>query len=169
MAYCSACQIEVASGKFCTTCGRQLVVATAPAVEGSAPAVGQGSAPVTTSSNNLAMWAHLAPLLGAVVGTFTGLPYVLLWLPALLIRQSSSATDFDRRHATESLNFQLSLLVYIAGGIVFSIVTVGIGLFLAAPALVGISIAAIVFNIMGISAANSGREYRYPLTIRFVK
>ncbi len=166
MAYCSACQIEVSNAKFCTTCGRQLVDSSAPEAQ---QVSAQAAAPVATSKNNLAMWAHLAPILGAVVGSFTGLPYVLLWLPGLLIRQSATATDFDRRHATESLNFQLSLLVYIAGGTVFSLVTIGIGLLIAGPALVGLAIAALIFNIMAIAAANGGREYRYPLTIRFVK
>jgi uncharacterized Tic20 family protein len=116
------------------------------------------------------MWAHLAPLLAVVVGFLTaGIVWLLLWLPGVLIRQSASATDFDRRHATESLNFQLSLLLYIAAGTVFSIITIGIGLLIAGPALIGLAIAALIFNIMAISAANAGREYRYPLTIRFVK
>jgi len=163
MAFCAACQIEVANAKFCTTCGRQLV-------DASAPAESQVSTPAATSSKNLAMWAHLAPLLAVVAGFLTaGIVWILLWLPGVLIRQSASATDFDRRHATESLNFQLSLLLYIAAGTVFSIITIGIGLLIAGPALIGLAIAALVFNIMAISAANAGREYRYPLTIRFVK
>ncbi|NBS61996.1 MAG: DUF4870 domain-containing protein, partial [Microbacteriaceae bacterium] len=136
----------------------------------SAPAESQVSTPAATSSKNLAMWAHLAPLLAVVAGFLTaGIIWILLWLPGVLIRQSASATDFDRRHATESLNFQLSLLLYIAAGTVFSIITIGIGLLIAGPALIGLAIAALVFNIMAISAANAGREYRYPLTIRFVK
>ena len=163
MAFCTACQIEVSNAKFCTTCGRQLV-------DASAPAESQVSTPAATSSKNLAMWAHLAPLLAVVAGFLTaGIVWLLLWLPGVLIRQSASATDFDRRHATESLNFQLSLLLYIAAGTVFSIITIGIGLLIAGPALIGLAIAALVFNIMAISAANAGREYRYPLTIRFVK
>ena len=163
MAFCAACQIEVANAKFCTTCGRQLV-------DASAPAESQVSTPAATSSKNLAMWAHLAPLLAVVAGFLTaGIIWILLWLPGVLIRQSASATDFDRRHATESLNFQLSLLLYITAGTVFSIITIGIGLLIAGPALIGLAIAALVFNIMAISAANAGREYRYPLTIRFVK
>jgi len=163
MAFCAACQIEVANAKFCTTCGRQLV-------DASAPTESQVSTPAATSSKNLAMWSHLAPLLAVVAGFLTaGIVWLLLWLPGVLIRQSASATDFDRRHATESLNFQLSLLLYIAAGTVFSMITIGIGLLIAGPALIGLAIAALVFNIMAISAANAGREYRYPLTIRFVK
>ncbi|MEY2815526.1 MAG: hypothetical protein RJA78_102 [Actinomycetota bacterium] len=164
MAFCTACQIEVANARFCTTCGRQLV-------DASAPAESQVSTPAATSSKNLAMWAHLAPLLAVVVGGFltAGIAYLLLWLPGLLIRQAVTATDFDRRHATESLNFQVSLLVYITAGTVFSAITLGIGLLIAGPALIGLAIAALIFNIMAIAAANGGREYRYPLTIRFVK
>ena len=149
MAFCAACQIEVANAKFCTTCGRQLV-------DASAPAESQVSTPAATSSKNLAMWSHLAPLLAVVAGFLTaGIVWLLLWLPGVLIRQSASATDFDRRHATESLNFQLSLLLYIAAGTVFSIITIGIGLLIAGPALIGLAIAALVFNIMAISAANA--------------
>jgi len=164
MAFCAACQIEVANAKFCTTCGRQLV-------DASAPAESQVATPASTSSKNLAMWAHLAPLLAVVVAGWltAGTAWFLLWLPGLLIRRAASATDFDRRHATESLNFQVSLLLYIAAGLVFSGITLGIGLLIAGPALIGLAIAALVFNIMAIVAANAGREYRYPLTIRFVK
>jgi uncharacterized Tic20 family protein len=63
----------------------------------------------------------------------------------------------------------VSLLLYIAAGLVFSGITLGIGLLIAGPALIGLAIAALIFNIMAIVAANAGREYRYPLTIRFVK
>jgi uncharacterized Tic20 family protein len=161
MAFCSACQVEAASGKFCTTCGRQLVDnPTKSADQVSTPAAVGGN-------NNLAMWAHLAPLLAATVGSFLGL-VALLWLPGLLIRNSAK-TDFERRHATESLNFQLSLLVYVAGGFVVGIATIGIGFLLLAPAGACLIVAALVFMIMATIAGATGKEYRYPLTIRFVK
>lgn len=165
MAYCSACQIEVPSGKFCTTCGRQLVVSPTAVPE---PAL----TPVpVTGSNNLAMWAHLAPLLAAVVGLGIGVTLVLLWLPGLLIRNNVRSTDFDRRHATESLNFQISLLIYVVSGVILSTATFGLALIIAAHhlLLIGLAIAALIFNILAITAASNGREYRYPMTIRFVK
>ena len=161
MAFCSACQIEVASGKFCTTCGRQLV-------DNPTTNSDQVSTPsAVTGNNNLAMWAHLAPLLAATVGSFLGL-VALLWLPGLLIRNGAK-TDFERRHATESLNFQLSLLIYIAAGFVVGIATIGVGFLLIAPAALCIAIAAIVFMIIATVSAAGGKEYRYPLSIRFVK
>jgi uncharacterized Tic20 family protein len=93
----------------------------------------------------------------------------LLWLPGLLIRNSASATEFDKRHATESMNFQLTILIFTAAGTIFSIVTLGVGLLIVLPAFIALGIAALIFMIMGAVAANQGREYRYPLTIRFVK
>jgi uncharacterized Tic20 family protein len=162
MALCASCQVEVATGKFCPTCGKQLV-------DNSAPVESQVSPPILTQRNNLAMWSHLWPVIGAVIGCFTIFPWFVLWLPGLLIRGSATATDFDRRHATESLNFQLSLLVYSAAATVLVVLTIGLGILLIGPALIGLAIAALVFSIMAMNAATSGREYRYPLSIRFVK
>jgi uncharacterized Tic20 family protein len=44
-----------------------------------------------------------------------------------------------------------------------------VGIVLVAPAALALGIAALIFMIMGSVAANDGREYRYPLSIRFVK
>jgi uncharacterized Tic20 family protein len=67
------------------------------------------------------------------------------------------------------MNFQLTVLIFGAGAAVFSIFTIGIGLFIVVPAAIAFSIAALIFMIMGAVAANDAREYRYPLSIRFVK
>lgn len=162
MAFCVACNKEVNTGKFCNTCGRQLV--------DSAAAASDSIQSADTTSNNsykqFAMWSHLAALLASVASLITqGITGLVAWLPGLLIRNSSNATAFDKRHATESLNFQLSLLVYVAVVTVVGFLTLFVGFILLAP----LGITALVFNIMAISAANAGREYRYPLTIRFVK
>jgi uncharacterized Tic20 family protein len=93
----------------------------------------------------------------------------LLWLPGLLIRNSASATEFDKRHATESMNFQLTMLIFTIAGTIFTIVTLFAGIVLVLPAALALGIAALIFMIMGSIAANDGKEYRYPLTIRFVK
>jgi uncharacterized Tic20 family protein len=67
------------------------------------------------------------------------------------------------------MNFQLTILIFTAAGTIFSIVTLGVGLLIVLPAFIALGIAALIFMIMGAVAANQGREYRYPLTIRFVK
>jgi uncharacterized Tic20 family protein len=71
------------------------------------------------------------------------------------------------------MNFQFTLLVVVSGyvliGTVVAIATLGLALIVLVPILVGIGIFALVINIMAVSAGSAGREYKYPLTIRFVK
>jgi uncharacterized Tic20 family protein len=93
----------------------------------------------------------------------------VLWLPPLLIKSSNSATDFDKRHATESLNFQITLALYIVACLSIGFATLTLAFLIVGPLLIALAICAVVFNIMGAVAANAGREYRYPLSIRFVK
>jgi uncharacterized protein len=166
MGYCVSCAKDVKTGKFCPTCGRQLL--TTQELKAEASAADRVETPVRSKSN-LALWVHLAPLIAGFVAIFLFVALFLLWLPGLLVRNSATATEFDKRHATESMNFQLTMLVFSVAATIFSIVTLGVGLLIVVPAAIALGIAALVFMIMGSVAANDGREYRYPLTIRFVK
>jgi uncharacterized Tic20 family protein len=166
MGYCVSCAKDVKTGKFCPTCGRQLL--TTQELKAEVSAADKVSEPVKSKSN-LALWVHLAPLIAGFVAIFLFVALFLLWLPGLLVRNSATATDFDKRHATESMNFQLTMLVFSIAATIFSIVTLGIGLLIVVPAAIALGIAALIFMIMGAVAAGDGREYRYPLTIRFVK
>lgn len=166
MGYCVSCAKDVKTGKFCPTCGRQLL--TTQELKAEASAADRVQTPVRSKSN-LALWVHLAPLIAGFVAIFLFVALFLLWLPGLLVRNSATATDFDKRHATESMNFQLTMLVFSVVATIFSIVTLGVGLLIVVPAAIALGIAALIFMIMGSVAANDGREYRYPITIRFVK
>jgi uncharacterized Tic20 family protein len=173
MGYCVSCAKDVKTAKFCPTCGRQLLSTEELKAEVSAS---ERSYEPVRSKNNLALWVHLAPLIAGFVAPIAGIIFIvfwfaafLLWLPGLLVRNSATATDFDKRHATESMNFQFTILIFSVAALIFSIVTIGLGLFIVVPAAVALGIAALIFMIMGSVAANEGREYRYPLTIRFVK
>ena len=166
MGYCVSCAKDVKTGKFCPTCGRQLL--TTQELKAEVSAADKVSEPVKSKSN-LALWVHLAPLIAGFVAIFLFVALFLLWLPGLLVRNSATATDFDKRHATESMNFQLTMLGFSVAATIFSIVTLGIGLLIVVPAGIALGIAALIFMIMGAVAAGDSREYRYPLTIRFVK
>lgn len=166
MGYCVSCAKDVKAAKFCPTCGRQLLSTAELKAEATAA---EQATPVTSSKTNLALWVHLAPLIAAVVGIWLTVALFLLWLPGLLIRNSATSTDFEKRHATESMNFQLTVLIFSAVAAVFSLVTIGIGLLITVPAAIAVSIASLIFMIMGAVAANDGREFRYPISIRFVK
>jgi hypothetical protein len=67
------------------------------------------------------------------------------------------------------MNFQLTMLIFTVAATVFTVVTFFVGIFIVAPAGFALGIAALIFMIMGAVAANDGREFRYPLSIRFVK
>lgn len=166
MGYCVSCVKDVKAAKFCPTCGRQLLSNADLKAEVSAA---EKVAPSVQGKSNLAMWVHLAPLIAAVVAIWLTVVAFLLWLPGLLIRNSATSTEFEKRHATESMNFQLTVLIFTVVAVVFSIGTFGLGLLIVVPASIAVSIAALIFMILGAVAANEGREFRYPLSIRFVK
>jgi len=82
---------------------------------------------------------------------------LIVWL---LKRNESPEID---AHGKESLNFQLSMLIYnvIAGILV--IVLIGI------PLLILLYVLNIVFVIVASIQAGDGKLYRYPMAIRFIK
>jgi uncharacterized Tic20 family protein len=82
--------------------------------------------------------------------------------PLLVLLVKGKESPFVRRHAVESLNFQISLLIYlIASGILVLLI---IGIFL----LIALGIFALVVIILATIAASNGQDYRYPLTIRLI-
>ena len=104
------------------------------------------------------MLCHASALSGIflhVVGHIFG--PLIVWL---LKRNESPEID---AHGKESLNFQLSMLIYnvIAGILV--IVVIGI------PLLILLYVLNIVFVIVASIQAGDGKLYRYPMAIRFIK
>jgi uncharacterized protein len=109
-----------------------------------------------------AMFAHIGSILAAFVAmAFLG--------PLIVMLTQGTKSAFVRRHAVESLNFQLTLLIALVAGFILSIVTLGLGLLVFIPGLIVGSIAALVFTVIAGVKANNGEEYRYPLNIRMVK
>lgn len=96
------------------------------------------------------MLAHLLAIVGA-------------WVAPLVIYLVFRADrPFVARHAKESLNFQITVLVaWIA---LLPTLCIGVGIVLL-PAL---GIAALVFEVQAGLRANEGREHRYPFTLRFI-
>ena len=82
--------------------------------------------------------------------------------PLIVMLTKGNESPYVRRQAVESLNFQLSILIY--GIVSFVLVFVLVG-FVLLP-IVGLMW--LVFTIIGAVRASRGEEYRYPLTIRMV-
>ena len=164
---CQNCGAQVAAdATACPTCGA------APSGAGSsagtsAPGPAGHPAPAAHPSglpNEVRNWA-MASHLSAFLGSFVALA-VLGPLIVWLIRRE--VDGFSEQHAREALNFNLTILLLVVAGVVFSILTVGIGLIVVVPIGLAVGIAWIIFTIIAAVRASEGREYRYPLTIRFV-
>lgn len=99
--------------------------------------------------------AHWGALVASVVGfAFLG--------PLLVLLVKGRESPFVRRNAVESLNFQLSVLIYGLVSLVACLVLIGFLL------LAVLGVAWLVLTIIGAVRASSGVEFRYPLTLRMV-
>ena len=112
------------------------------------------------------MAAHLSALVMLV-----GIPSLVGPLAVWLIKKDQSPFVDDQ--SKESLNFNISVLLYVIVGsillTVLAIVTLGLGLLVLIPIVLAAMVAWLVLTIVAGVRAGEGRAYRYPLTIRFVK
>jgi uncharacterized Tic20 family protein len=117
--------------------------------------------PIAPASSNVRMWCvlcHASALSGIFLHTFG---YILGPLIVWLMKRGESP-EIDA-HGKESLNFQLSMLIYNAIAAILIVVLIGFAL------LIVLYVLNIVFVIVASLQAGDGKLYRYPLTIRFLK
>lgn len=117
---------------------------------------------VQEDERNWAMASHLGTLVAALVAMGFLAP-----LGVLLYKGGRSA--FVRRHSVESLNFQISLLLYLAVAMVLALITLGFGLLVILPVAGVAGILALIAILLATMAASRGEDFRYPLTFRFIK
>jgi uncharacterized Tic20 family protein len=115
---------------------------------------------------NWAMAAHLSALVG-----FVGIPSLVGPLVVWLAKKDNDA--YVAAHSLHALNFNISVLIYtIVGSMalgLFGLITLGIGLLLAIPVVIIAFVVWVVLVIQGGLAASRGEQFRYPMTIDFVK
>jgi len=123
---------------------------------GAAPYQAPGS--VAMPPDQERMWggaAHWSALVASVVGVaFLG--------PLIIMLTKGNESAYVRRQAVESLNFQLSMLIYGIVSAVLMLILIGFLLILV------VGILWLVFTVMASVKASNGEEYHYPLTIRMV-
>ncbi len=125
---------------------------TPPPIPASVPAS------ASPSVRNWCVFCHAVALLGLFlhfIGHFFG--PLIVWL---LKRHDAPEID---AHGKESVNFQLSMLIYNAIAGILCLVLIGF------PLLVLLWIANNVLVIIASIRASEGQLYRYPFTIRFLK
>ena len=124
------------------------------------PPLPAGGPPTTSITTNVRTWnilCHASALLGVLLH-FPGhlLGPLIVWLAK---RDDSPEID---AHGKESMNFQISMLIWnvIAG--ILCLVLIGI------PILILLHILNIIFVIVASIQASEGKLYRYPLAIRLI-
>ena len=124
---------------------------------GGPPAAGPpGQPPLPPDQERL--WAMMAHLL-SFVAAYLFLGFVA---PLIVLLVFGPRSAYVRAHAVESLNFNLTWLLYAVIGVVLAFLLIGI------PILIALGIAYLVLVIIASVRANNGEFFRYPLTIRFV-
>ncbi|MDJ0787299.1 MAG: DUF4870 domain-containing protein [Myxococcota bacterium] len=113
-------------------------------------------AETTPDERNLALLAHLGVLAGYLVAVGHILVPLLVWL------MKRDESEFVAEHALESLNFQISMTLWIGISVLLSFVLIGL------PMLVVFGLINLVCVVLATMKASKGEHYRYPLTIRLV-
>ncbi|MEI2732478.1 MAG: DUF4870 domain-containing protein [Dermatophilaceae bacterium] len=117
------------------------------------PGPGAYAGPVPVSPSDARTMSLLAHVGGIIVGFVAPLVVYLLY---------KDRDQFVRGHAAEALNFQITVFIAYVAATVTSFVGVGFLLFFA------VWVCSIIFAIQGAIAANAGRPYRYPVSIRML-
>jgi uncharacterized Tic20 family protein len=105
------------------------------------------------------IWAVTAHL-GSFLAAYLALGFLC---PLIVLLVKGNESGFIRRHAVESLNFQITAAILT---VVFALlIIVVIGIFL----LVALGVVYVVFVILASVAANRGQLNRYPVSLRLVK
>ena len=112
------------------------------------------TSPATMRPEDEKLWSILTHVGGIVF-------FLLAPLIAYLVLRERG--PFVRHHTGQALNFQLTMLIGYAVGIVTSWAGIGILIVIAAGLLT------LVFGIVAAVATSRGEFYRYPIAITFVR
>ena len=112
---------------------------------------------LSKDAKTFGMLCHLIAFAGFVIPLGNIIGPLVIWL----IKKDEF--EFVDDQGKESLNFQISVVIYAIISAILIIVLLGIFL------LIALGIFAIVMMIIAAIRANEGVRYRYPLNIRFIK
>lgn len=105
----------------------------------------------TPDEKTMALLAHILTIVSGFLA-----PLIIY-----LIKKDESA--YVKKHAMESLNFQISIAIYFFASFILMFVIIGIFTMIA------VAILNFVCAIIATVQANEGKFFKYPLTIRLLK
>ena len=103
-----------------------------------------------------AMFCHLSGLAGFIFPFGNIIAPLVIWL----IKKEEYPLVNDQ--GKESINFQISMTIYILASVILIFLVIGI------PLLIILGLFSLIVVIIAAIKANEGEKYRYPLTIRFL-
>ncbi len=113
---------------------------------------------MAVGKNTWGMLCHLTALVG-----FLGVPLGNILGPLIVWLIKKDQYSFVDSQGKESLNFQISMTIY---GVIAGFLTI---ILIGWALLVVLVVVNIILVIIASVRANSGRPYRYPITIRLIK
>lgn len=108
--------------------------------------------------NTYVMWLHLSALLNMMFPFLGTVVKIVMWNS-----KKEEKDEFLNNHAKEAINFEISMIIYSIVALVLCVVLIGL---LLLPVL---AIYSLVVIIVSAVKGSEGKEYRYPMIIRFVK
>lgn len=118
------------------------------------PVTGESS---SKEQRSMAALSHALTLLG-----YIGVPFANILAPLIIMLVDKGPGDFVKNHARESLNFHITMMIAVIINVLLMFVLIGFATFCVQ------FIFTIVVVVQASMAANEGRSYVYPLTIRFL-
>lgn len=115
----------------------------------------------TMNDSQARTWGMLCHLL-ALTGLL-GIPFANIIGPLIMWQLKKNESPLVNEQGKESLNFQISVTIYMIVAALLMFVLIG---FILLPAIL---ITSIVFVIIASVKTSNGETYRYPLCIRFIK
>ncbi|MBP6977692.1 MAG: DUF4870 domain-containing protein [Bacteroidales bacterium] len=111
---------------------------------------------LSSEERNWGMFCHLSALAGFIIPFGNIIGPLIIWLV------KRDQYPFVNDQGKESLNFQISILIYIAVSAVLALLLIGFLLMAA------VGLFCLIMVILASVKANEGVAYRYPLCIRFI-
>ncbi|MEZ4935865.1 MAG: DUF4870 domain-containing protein [Saprospiraceae bacterium] len=100
---------------------------------------------------NIALLSHVLTLVAGFIA------------PLVIYLVKKDESEFVKTHAKESLNFQISIFIYVLACV--PLVLLFIGFFI----IIAIGLAYLALVIVAMIKASEGKIYKYPFTIRLIK
>ena len=105
----------------------------------------------TEDEKTMALLAHVLTLVSAFLA------------PLIIYIIKKDESPYVRKHAIESLNFQISMAIYAFGASILIFIFIGFLL------LFGLGILTLILVIIATVKTSEGKFYRYPFNLRLIK